>query len=99
MDQRPNVKEFVVRREITPAYDEAVERGNVMNEFVQAVAEHFGFWKTKGNEEEGINPTIALKVVCMTQEQYEEYQDLEERVRDLEQELDRLTDESVIEDE
>lgn len=100
--QRPTPKEFFVTKEVG-AYDEHMTTNMVLGEVVAAIKEHFGIINTPAQEatddQEATPQTIGLRVVCMTPEEFEEYQELAQKVTDLEMELDSLTDESVIDDE
>ena len=98
----PTPKEFVVTREVGP-YDEQHTSNIVMGELVAAIREHFGIERqeaTEGTEDQPGTPlTLSMRVVCMTPEDFEQYQDLQQRVQDLEGELDSIKDETVITDE
>lgn len=100
--QTPTPKEFVVTKAIGP-YDEQMTGNMVMGELVAAIREHFGIQKTEATEateeQEAQPETLTLGVVCMTPEDFERFQDLDTRVKDLEQELDTLKDDTVITDE
>lgn len=100
--QSPTPKQFVVTKEIGP-YDEQHTSNIVMGELVAAIREHFGIQKTEATEETEDQPatpaTLTMSVVCLTPEDFEEYQELEQKVTDLEMELDSLKDETVITDE
>ena len=98
----PTPKEFVVTREVGP-YDEQHTSNIVMGELVAGIREHFGIERQEATEESEDQPatplTLTMRVVCMTPQDFENFQDLEARVRDLEAELDELKDETVITDE
>jgi len=100
--QQPSPKEFVVTKEIGP-YDEQMTSNMVMGELVASIREHFGIEKTEAqeatDEQPATPPTLSMRVVCMTPEDFEALQDAQQRIQDLEAELDTYKDETVITDE
>jgi hypothetical protein len=100
--QRPSPKEFVVSKEIG-TYDEQMTSNMVMGELVAAIRGHFGMEKTPATEatedQPAVGEVLTMRVVCLTPEDFEEFQELQLRVKDLEAELDSERDETVITDE